>query len=656
MAALVCDICGGKLVGKPGGMFECEYCGVQYDTAWAKEKIQEIKGTVKVEGTVDVKGTVKIDGPVRVEGSVNIESLLKRGEMALADKEWEDAEKFFDEALNIDAERGEIHFGLLCARYRQPDVDSLLKNKYAQIRANKAFQRALAFADEKTKQQTAALEKQFEKERSAQQEQSVTQVQELEPLRAQIRPAQDLVCCTEKLVVAAKTDGTLLTLTDKYLDKFEAEWYENLCNRLSKWENIIALSASHHHVVGLKADGTVVTASKYGKDGEGLDVSKWRDIAAIAAGRDRTIGLKKDGRVVVTGKRYEPDPLTKEIQFDLSGWKNIAGINCYSDADVGIRNDGTVVIGGHVRRSAEAEVERIGEWKNIVSIAPCTTGWGAEDFIGLCNDGSLQHRRGNTGGLGITRIYAGRNAVFALDKDGNVLKVRWDGKTENYLLGENIVAIAPQELDLICLKADGTLIRRTSGDVRRDFEGWKLFENVETIEQERIQYAEQNAHRIEKERAAAYEKACHQLEKKMSPECLKEALAIFKKLKNYRDAAQKLPECEAALACLREQEKNDEAYKKACSTMQKIDISHLRMALEVFDKLGDWHDSTDLAARCREQIEALKQIDRLCAGKMKLEKERAELGLFAMKRKKEIAEQVQSIEMEIDRIKKEELK
>ena len=48
-AKLQCEICGGKLVGKPGGIFECENCGTEYSTAWAKEKIQEITGKVQVD-------------------------------------------------------------------------------------------------------------------------------------------------------------------------------------------------------------------------------------------------------------------------------------------------------------------------------------------------------------------------------------------------------------------------------------------------------------------------------------------------------------------------------------------------------------------------------------------------------------------------------
>ena len=61
-AKLQCEICGGKLIGKPGGIFECDSCGMEYDTAWVKEKIQEITGTVKVEGTVEVQGKVQVEG------------------------------------------------------------------------------------------------------------------------------------------------------------------------------------------------------------------------------------------------------------------------------------------------------------------------------------------------------------------------------------------------------------------------------------------------------------------------------------------------------------------------------------------------------------------------------------------------------------------
>ena len=107
MAALQCEICGGKLMGRPGGIFECDSCGMEYDTAWAKAKIQEIKGTVKVEGTVEVTGTVK------VEGGISVDSMLQRGFMELKKRNWKEAENYFERALDIQPECSKAYLGKL---------------------------------------------------------------------------------------------------------------------------------------------------------------------------------------------------------------------------------------------------------------------------------------------------------------------------------------------------------------------------------------------------------------------------------------------------------------------------------------------------------------------------------------------------------------
>ena len=110
MAALQCEICGGKLVGKPGGLFECEYCGMEYNTDWAKAKIQEIKGTVQVEGTVQVTGTVKVDTADKVENLIryvqeeinNLPSLWGQfGRISDIKKKEESIEKTLDDILRI---------------------------------------------------------------------------------------------------------------------------------------------------------------------------------------------------------------------------------------------------------------------------------------------------------------------------------------------------------------------------------------------------------------------------------------------------------------------------------------------------------------------------------------------------------------------------
>lgn len=51
MGALVCDICGGKLVMGSGGIATCDSCGMEYSTERVKEKVQEIKGVVRVDNS-----------------------------------------------------------------------------------------------------------------------------------------------------------------------------------------------------------------------------------------------------------------------------------------------------------------------------------------------------------------------------------------------------------------------------------------------------------------------------------------------------------------------------------------------------------------------------------------------------------------------------
>lgn len=58
MPALICDVCGGKLIMDAGGKTAtCEYCGLQHSLERLREKIQQIRGTVSIEGSVHVRQT-----------------------------------------------------------------------------------------------------------------------------------------------------------------------------------------------------------------------------------------------------------------------------------------------------------------------------------------------------------------------------------------------------------------------------------------------------------------------------------------------------------------------------------------------------------------------------------------------------------------------
>ena len=51
MAALVCDLCGGKLVMGAGGIATCDSCGMEHSPERMKEKVQEVKGVVQVDSS-----------------------------------------------------------------------------------------------------------------------------------------------------------------------------------------------------------------------------------------------------------------------------------------------------------------------------------------------------------------------------------------------------------------------------------------------------------------------------------------------------------------------------------------------------------------------------------------------------------------------------
>lgn len=137
---LQCEICGGKLIGKPDGVFECEYCGTEYSTEWAKAKIQEIRGTVRVEGPVTVTGSVSI------EGAATVNSLLKRGFLHLEDHSFTDAQDCFNRVLDIDPEAADAYLGRLLVRFEAANLEEL-KHYIKSPIGNADYQRAFLYGD-----------------------------------------------------------------------------------------------------------------------------------------------------------------------------------------------------------------------------------------------------------------------------------------------------------------------------------------------------------------------------------------------------------------------------------------------------------------------------------------------------------------------------
>lgn len=625
MAALQCDICGGKLIGRPRGIFECDSCGMQYDTAWAKEKIQEIKGTVKVEGTVQVAGTVKVDGPVQVKGGVNIDSLLMRGRMALEDGKWEEAKKFFDRVLNMDAKRAEAHWGLLCAQYKQTDLSGLLETKYKAIRTDKDYQRALNLSDDGVKNRAANREQEYQQAEADAKARFERKSQELEVARKRIRPARQLFDISQNMFFGVMTDGTVCMCgTPGYYE-------QKIVNVVSAWKDICAICvvANEDTLFGLKNDGSIVAA---GRDSLVQAVAKWTDIAAIYSAPWQLVGLKKDGTVVVSGGNWyhgDEEPAITE-------WKDIADIYTDGDHIYGIRVDGRVL----TVSSKYGEQNMLASWRNIVGLSKYLG-----RMVGLKADGTMT-TEGNSNVkdwmdvVGLFRDTAGD--VFGLKKDGTLLL------GSGIFVGErDVVAIRARFGRILMLKADGTIVFQGSDTMTRydgtqvklnldAVRGWKLFENIDKLAQER------EAHREEK-RFEKYQRACKLRDARRSLLDLHEAERIFRDLGDYRDCEDQIRKCSELYPIVEKETK----YLAACAKLSLISRSNVESAKKQFEELGDWKDSREKVVWCEEKIRILQEIDRLHTKRKELRNERAELGIFAGKRKKEIAAEIQQLDEEL---------
>jgi len=86
MAALVCDICGGKLAMGSGGIAVCDSCGMEHTKERMQEKVQEIKGTV------------------RIDNSHMTDNWMKMGHAAASAGNHQEAYEYFTKVIEVEPE------------------------------------------------------------------------------------------------------------------------------------------------------------------------------------------------------------------------------------------------------------------------------------------------------------------------------------------------------------------------------------------------------------------------------------------------------------------------------------------------------------------------------------------------------------------------
>lgn len=234
------------------------------------------------------------------------------------------------------------------------------------------------------------------------------------------------------------------------------------CN-VSNWKGVVAVAAGDEHTVGLMSNGTVVATGSI--DCGTCDVSNWNGIVAIAAGSGNIIGLKSDGTVESAGY----------IDHDsLSRWRDIVAISAGELCAVGLKSDGTVV--------GVMYEQTLSKWRDIVAVSV-----GYYHSVGLKSDGTVVATGFNDGGQcdvtgwkDIVAIAAGESCTLGLKADGTVVAAG-----DNYCGQcdvsdwDDIVAISAGYGYTVGLKSDGTLVTAGSNNSGKcDVSDWNLFVEV----------------------------------------------------------------------------------------------------------------------------------------------------------------------------------
>ena len=268
---------------------------------------------------------------------------------------------------------------------------------------------------------------------------------------------------------AVKKDGTVV---------FDGEvWRAEDWRGFEEWEDVIALSASINHLVGLKADGTVVAVGE-NQDGQ-CNVSDWKDIVAIACGESHTVGLKTDGTVVAVGNNIYYDQNIHRL--DVERWEDIVSISADNFDTVGIRTDGTVIVAGYFNNWGQKEVI---DWTDIASVSA-----GNWHVAGVKSDGTAvaggddTYQRCNVKNwTDLVAVSTGYFHTIGLKSDGTVVAV--GRNTDNFAKPcgqcdvsgwKNVVDIDAGWYHSVALLSDGTV--QVAG---RNFSGntWKEWTDI----------------------------------------------------------------------------------------------------------------------------------------------------------------------------------
>lgn len=290
----------------------------------------------------------------------------------------------------------------------------------------------------------------------------------------------------------------LLATNDPFLGKAD----------MLNWNDIVSISVRGEIVIGLRSNGTVVTAKRLKDDSYDsyINTDEWTDIVAVSAGEQYVVGLRNDG-TVKAASLLQPDGYG---ETDVTSWKNIVAIDTAWQLTVGLDQSGNVYATGcHAEElQNEIEISKTNEnenarWTDVVAISVGGSGdiyRGKGHIVGLTKDGRVVAVGDNDFGQcdvdewegeDIIAVSAGNYHTVALTKGGRVLTTQrkdchFDGvdfsdAVDQIAMWEDIVAISAGYGYTLGLKSDGTVVAAGyKNQGQADVQEWRITSSIDS--------------------------------------------------------------------------------------------------------------------------------------------------------------------------------
>lgn len=269
---------------------------------------------------------------------------------------------------------------------------------------------------------------------------------------------------------------------------------------LLNWSDIVSVSVCGEIVIGLKSDGTVVTAKRLADNryDSHINTDWWSDIVAVSAGQQYVVGLRRDG-TVIAASLLQPDGYG---ETDVDDWDNIVAIDTGWQLTAGLDRFGDVHVTGCHAEELQNEIEAVKTiknksnlWTDVVAISVGGSGdkyRGKGHIVGLTKDGRVVAVGDNNFGQcnvnewkDIIAVSAGDYHTVALTKDGRVLTTQskdchFDGvdfsdSVDKIAKWEDIIAISAGYGYTLGLKSDGTVVAAgNKNEGQADVQEWNI--------------------------------------------------------------------------------------------------------------------------------------------------------------------------------------